>query len=134
MCYASLSVDQVRTLARYLRVLIINDKVTAHASGKINQYIAITVAHSFDNVFEQIDISAAFASLRITHVQVHDRGTCVSGFDCSIADLLWGYRYSWVHIDSIACPCHRTGDNDLCVYCHHLLLCSLVLLVGLPQC
>ncbi len=76
--HALLGSDQVGALCRHLRVIVINNQITSHASRQIDQHITATISDPFDHILEQFNIATAFPGLRVPHMQVHDRcpGVC----------------------------------------------------------
>ena len=71
--HALLGSNQVGALCRHLRVIVINNQITTHASRQVDQYIASTISDPLDHILEQCNIATAFPGLRVTHMQVHDR-------------------------------------------------------------
>ena len=73
MRHALFGTDEIRSLCRDLRILVINDQVPAHARGQVNQHIPAAVPDKLHSLFEKIDIATAFAGLGITNMQMDNR-------------------------------------------------------------
>ena len=122
MRHALFSADEICSLCRDLRILVINDQIPAHAGRQVDQYISAAVPDKFHSLFEKIDIPTAFAGVGITNVQMDNRRTGVRRFNGRVGDLLGGDGNRRMPIYRISRAGYRARHNYVAIHGH--LSCS----------
>src|SRR5699024_11500189 len=83
-------VDEVGARHRRQGVLRVDDEVTAHAGGEVDDRVDIGCADPTDDLTVVGDLACALLGLEVTHVDVDDGGSGTGGGDRIVRDLLRG--------------------------------------------
>jgi hypothetical protein len=74
---------------RVLQAMIADDDVAAHAAGEVDDDVDLALTDSLDHLAVVFRLHAERTRLRVAHVNVDDRSTCLGRLDRRGGNLFW---------------------------------------------
>src|SRR5882757_2101962 len=109
-------VDQVGSVHRLERVLLVDHQVATHPGGQVDHHVDAAVLDPPDHLPVQRDLPGWAAGLDVPDVDVHHRRAGVGRLDRRGGDLLRGDRYELAAPDGVAGAGERTGNDHFTVH------------------